>query len=63
MTDKNKSKIYFSIATIFIVLSLFVFFMADGLRRWYSGIFFLIIGVVTLLKALTQQSNSKNRLK
>jgi hypothetical protein len=33
------------------VLAVIIFIFADGLRRWYSGIFFALIGVVTLLQA------------
>jgi len=36
---------------LFLLLSLIVFVFADGLRRWYSGIFFAVIGTVTLLNA------------
>jgi hypothetical protein len=35
----------------FLLLAVIVFVFADGLRRWYSGIFFAIIGTVTLLNA------------
>ncbi len=50
MTTKNKYKLYLLIAIIFISVGVFIF--ADGLRRCYSGGFFLIIGGVTLYKAL-----------
>ena len=35
-----------------IVLALVVFVFADGLRRWYSGIFFTIMGAVALVNAV-----------
>ena len=35
-----------------IVLAVMVFVFADGLRRWYSGIFFALIGTVMLVSAL-----------
>ncbi len=38
-----------------IILSVIVFIFADGLRRWYSGIFFLLIGTVTLINAVRWQ--------
>ena len=41
-----------------IVLALIVFVFADGLRRWYSGVFFAIIGVVMLLNALRWRRNA-----
>ena len=34
-----------------IVLAVIVFVFADDLRRWYSGIFFAIIGTVMLVNA------------
>ena len=36
---------------IFLVLSVLVFVLAHGLRRWYSGIFFLLIGIGAILSA------------
>ena len=35
-----------------IVLSVVVLVFADGLRRWYSGIFFAIMGTAILVNAL-----------
>lgn len=35
-----------------IVLAVIVFVLADGLRRWYSGVFFAIMGTVMLVNAL-----------
>ena len=35
----------------FLGLGTCVLVFADGLRRWYSGIFFLLIGAVVLLNA------------
>ena len=40
----------FSILCILLAVVVFVF--AEGLRRWYSGIFFVIIGIVLLVNAL-----------
>ena len=37
---------------LWIVLAVIVFIFADGLRRWYSGIFFALLGTVTLINAL-----------
>ena len=36
----------------FLLLAVIVFVFADGLRRWYSGIFFAIIGTVMLVNAV-----------
>ena len=63
MTNNTKFKMYLFIATSFIILSLIIFFMADGLRRWYSGIFFLLLGIVTLVNAIVQNSNKISRRK
>ena len=54
MTSKNKHKLYLTIAIIFFILSVIIFVFADGLRRWYSGGFFLIIGGVVISKALVK---------
>ncbi len=34
-----------------IVLAVIVFVFGDGLRRWYSGIFFTMIGILMLVNA------------
>lgn len=52
MTNKNKYKLYLTMAIIFFILSVIIFVFADGLRRWYSGGFFLIMGGVVLSKAI-----------
>ena len=39
------------LGVIFLLLAVIVFAFASGLRRWYSGIFFAIIGTATLLNA------------
>jgi hypothetical protein len=40
------------LGVVFLVLAVIVFVFADGLRRWYSGIFFAVIGTATILNAL-----------
>jgi len=40
-----------TLGVIFLLLSVIVFVFARGLRRWYSGLFFAIIGTATLLNA------------
>jgi hypothetical protein len=46
-----------------IVLAVIVFVFADGLRRWYSGIFFALIGTVMLANVLRwkRAANQKNQ--
>jgi uncharacterized membrane protein len=34
-----------------LIIAVIVFIFADGLRRYYSGIFFLFIGVYLLLQS------------
>jgi len=46
------SKIAFFFGILCIVLAVVVFVFAEGLRRWYSGIFFAILGTVTLVSAV-----------
>jgi len=43
---------------LFIVLAVVVFVFAEGLRRYYSGIFFAILGTVTLVNALRRQRDA-----
>lgn len=40
------------IACLFITLAIVILIFAEGLRRWYSGLFFFIMGSVTMLRAL-----------
>lgn len=44
MTIKTKFKLYLTIAIILFILSAIIFIFADGLRRWYSGGFFFVMG-------------------
>lgn len=39
------------LGVLFLLLAVIVLVFADGLRRWYSGLFFALIGTVTLLNA------------
>lgn len=59
MTIKTKFRVALIIAIIFIILSVFIFIMADGLRRLYSGLIFLIMGAGIFATALYQYRNSK----
>jgi len=53
------SKVGLVLGVLFIVLALIILVFADGLRRWYSGIFFAIIGTVTLVRALRRRRTSE----
>lgn len=52
MSKNTMSKMALISGILCIVLAVIVFVFADGLRRWYSGIFFAIMGTVMLVNAL-----------
>jgi len=45
----NKLALIVGILCCLVAAIIFVF--AEGLRRWYSGVFFALIGVFTILQA------------
>lgn len=45
------NKVSLIIGLLCLVVAVMVFVFADGLRRYYSGIFFVIIGAVSLTNA------------
>jgi uncharacterized membrane protein YccC len=47
------------IGMILLLLAIMVFVFADGLRRWYSGAFFAIIGIVSILNSLNWKARAK----
>ncbi len=47
------------IGIVCLVLAVVIFVFADGLRRWYSGAFFLIIGLWILFR--TRQAGSAEK--
>ena len=59
MTESTMRKVALGFGFFFIVLALVILIFADGLRRWYSGIFFALIGTVTLLNTLRWRRTSK----
>ncbi len=52
----NKAALLFGILCIVVAGVVFVF--ADGLRRWYSGILFAILGIVMAVKAIRWHRNT-----
>lgn len=52
-------KVALVLGVLFIVLALIILVFAEGLRRWYSGIFFAIVGTVTLLNARFRKEGIK----
>jgi hypothetical protein len=51
MTKKTLSKVALVSGILCVVLAAIVLTFADGLRRWYSGIFFAIMAIVMLANA------------
>lgn len=45
------NKMAFFVGILCIVLAIVIFIFSDGLRRWYSGIFFALLGTVMLVNA------------
>jgi hypothetical protein len=46
------SKMSLVFGMLCIAIAVVVFLFADGLRRWYSGIFFALIGTVMVVNFL-----------
>jgi hypothetical protein len=45
-----------------LALSAVIFILADGLRRWYSGGFFALIGIVMLVNHFRWRRNREKRV-
>ena len=45
----------------FLILSIVIFILADGARRFYSGLFFALLGVWLLSNALRSQQANKTK--
>lgn len=43
----------------FLGLGLFILIVAEGLRRWYSGLFFVLIGTISVVTALARKGDSE----
>jgi hypothetical protein len=52
MTRKAMNKVALVSGILCVVLAVVIFVFAHGLRRWYSGIFFAILGTFMLGNAL-----------
>ena len=52
MSKNTMSKVGLVVGSLCVVLAAIIFVVADGLRRWYSGIFFAIGGAATLVSTL-----------
>jgi len=48
------------LAILFLVLALVIFIFADGYRRYYSGFFFTVMGMVLLAHAIYKNYQQKN---
>jgi hypothetical protein len=45
---------------LFVVLAVAVLLWADGLRRWYSGIFLAVVGTVMMVNALRPRPSNRD---
>ncbi len=52
MKRQTMSTMALVMGVLCIVLAVVILVFADGLRRWYSGLFFLLMGVVALTSAV-----------
>jgi Flp pilus assembly protein TadB len=52
------SKVALVSGILCIVLAVVIFIFAEGLRRWYSGIFFALIGVVMMLGSMRHRRSA-----
>ena len=52
------NKLALVIGILCCVVAVVIFIFADGMRRWYSGIFFALIGTVTLVRTLRLRRGS-----
>jgi di/tricarboxylate transporter len=60
MTRTTRSTTALVIAIACLVIALVIFALADGLRRWYSGGFFLFMGLVMLTHAMRWRKPPSN---
>lgn len=58
MTASTRSNLALIFSLLTFVLAVVVFAFADGLRRWYSGLFFLLMAIVALLNAARWRSRA-----
>jgi hypothetical protein len=49
------------VGSLCLIVAIVVFVFADGLRRWYSGLFFLLIGVISFANYLRWRRDSKSQ--
>lgn len=52
MANKTMSTVALFVGFASVVLAVVILVFAEGLRRWYSGIFFALIGVLSLVNAM-----------
>jgi hypothetical protein len=55
------SKMDWIVGVLSLLLAVVIFVFADGARRWYSGIFFVILGVTMLARARFKLKSDKIR--
>ncbi|MGD2120586.1 MAG: hypothetical protein PVJ76_02525 [Gemmatimonadota bacterium] len=52
-------KLSYILGIVFLGLGVFILVFAGGLRRWYSGFFFILIGAVWILTARVRKGDSE----
>ena len=52
MSRKTMSKVALVASILCLLMAVIVFVLVEGLRRWYSGIFFTVMGLVMLVNTL-----------
>jgi hypothetical protein len=52
-------KLGFAFGVAFFGMGIFISLYAEGLRRWYSGLFFIFIGIIVFLTALLRKGDSE----
>ena len=58
MKKNTLSTIALFLGTVCILLAVMMFAFLDGLERWYSWVFFAIIGAVMLVNGLRWRSDT-----
>jgi len=51
MKKDTLRKLALVLGPICLVMAVVILVYADGMRRWYSGLFFVVMGTVALLSA------------
>ena len=58
MTRITMKRMALATGILCIALAVIIFIFAEGLRRWYSGLFFIFIGITMLINFIRWQRNT-----